>query len=960
MGCSCEKKQCAGETPPRVLELNTVCGPVLFHRVDYPATAGNPTTNPPETLNYKNVLLVYEATGEAYLYSSDGVPTFISYLPTNVDELKTLLEQEIANREAAVQAEASAREAADTELQFDIANETAARYQADQKLQTTIADAETKATQQISILQSDLETETTEREEADTKLQQNIDALENKSDVVDVVGTYAELEAYDTKNLGDNDIIKVLNDETHDGAITYYRFNKSTGAFSYVGETGPYYTKAEIDADLEGIDHDIDNLTELINGVNVPKVPNYVVGTDGTTNLYTWIQGEGGGLYQQFKVMNTTSGAVSNSNQPTLPLATATASGVMSTADKAKLDALLEIKSLNDSLELDENGQLSVVGGSGSDVNLLTTYTTSPAENDVYDASYMNGRLDNSSGLYLGGATLGSHSIQHHPIAIGADAQASYDGTAIGANASADSASVALGGNAKNYNSYNVAIGNGTQASGEAVAVGANAKAGTHSVAIGENAQSTTQVNYSVALGHSTANTRNGEVSIGGYTGTSTNIPKTRYLANVTAGELDTDAVNLKQMQDYVAEHAGGGGSSTLYSEYGNNSDGALTQAFVSEKLNSRKVILGGSATAAETESLPAYSVVIGNSASDRGGSGNSNNHGVAIGDGAQVVGTTSISGSNGIAIGYGAQGTAYYGVAIGRNTAATSQNSIAIGGTTKALGGAGVAIGVNAQVSTGHTNSVALGASSITSETYEVSIGSATTQRKLTHVKAGTADTDAVNVAQLNTATARAQNLPLNVFYNVSATDYNQEDITLHFVNKDLATGGDASIPLDLNAAVPATGGQTGSAGIMSVTQATQLAVLAEAYEAEEKGTVLYTGSAAVNTLELSEAATGFDHIRVVAEYTSMGSSAMAQSVTVDFYPNGDTKSFQMTATDITVGDTPMVTTLQDIWMLSDDGIDLDLIGSFKAEQGAGTLTCTPDTTSQFTIVRVVGFGKI
>ena len=65
-------------------------------------------------------------------------------------------------------------------------------------------------------------TEAETRDAADLNLQGQIDAISSASDVVDVVGTYAELQDYDTSRLSDNDIIKVLTDETHDDAISYY------------------------------------------------------------------------------------------------------------------------------------------------------------------------------------------------------------------------------------------------------------------------------------------------------------------------------------------------------------------------------------------------------------------------------------------------------------------------------------------------------------------------------------------------------------------------------------------------------------------------------------------------------------------------------------------------------------------------------------------------------------------
>lgn len=59
---------------------------------------------------------------------------------------------------------------------------------------------------------------------SDNSLQAQIDTIVSKSDVVDLVGTYAELIAYDTHVLGDDDVIKVLQDETNSEATTYYRF----------------------------------------------------------------------------------------------------------------------------------------------------------------------------------------------------------------------------------------------------------------------------------------------------------------------------------------------------------------------------------------------------------------------------------------------------------------------------------------------------------------------------------------------------------------------------------------------------------------------------------------------------------------------------------------------------------------------------------------------------------------
>ena len=65
--CSC--------LPPKVVPVQADGCPILFRRVEIPASVGDETTNPPVAGKYRNVLLVYEATGSAFLYSSDGIPT---------------------------------------------------------------------------------------------------------------------------------------------------------------------------------------------------------------------------------------------------------------------------------------------------------------------------------------------------------------------------------------------------------------------------------------------------------------------------------------------------------------------------------------------------------------------------------------------------------------------------------------------------------------------------------------------------------------------------------------------------------------------------------------------------------------------------------------------------------------------------------------------------------------------
>lgn len=285
-GCGC--KSCT----KAVLEITNPEKIVLLRKVVIPASMGDDTVVKPTLGKYCNVILYYEANRHIYLYSSDGIPTALeSEVPQDiveriedlegedvrlwsaVNEVEGALETEettranadtqlsnaiageaqaretaITNeaqaRTNAITAETTARENADTNLQNAISDEVTARQTADTNLQTAI---NTAVQNEAQARTSAISAEATARQTADTGLQTQIDAIVAGSDVKDIVGTYAELQQYDTSTLGDRDIIKVLQDETHQDETTYYRWDASTSTFTLIGEEGPYYTKAAAD-----------------------------------------------------------------------------------------------------------------------------------------------------------------------------------------------------------------------------------------------------------------------------------------------------------------------------------------------------------------------------------------------------------------------------------------------------------------------------------------------------------------------------------------------------------------------------------------------------------------------------------------------------------------------------------------------------------------------------------------
>ena len=89
-----------GHCTPPVLQINNEPEVVLFHRIDFPASIGDETEYPPQIGQYKNILLVYEATGATYLFNSDGVPTLLTNKDA-VTRLERLLAEEAETRSRA-------------------------------------------------------------------------------------------------------------------------------------------------------------------------------------------------------------------------------------------------------------------------------------------------------------------------------------------------------------------------------------------------------------------------------------------------------------------------------------------------------------------------------------------------------------------------------------------------------------------------------------------------------------------------------------------------------------------------------------------------------------------------------------------------------------------------------------------------------------------------------------------
>lgn len=386
---------------------------------------------------------------------------------------------------------------------------------------------------QIATNTQSISNEVLARQSADNGLQTQIDALSAASDVKDIVGTYAELQAYDTSHLGNNDIIKVLTDETHDGAPSYYRWNKQTETFTYIGSESASYTKGEADAKFETItgaaqtyatkselttglatkSSTADGSTIVDNGTNISTVA--VKEQNNSLAIKEWV-----GTKAEYEALEeldpNTLYTITDEADVTPIVVDSTLSPTSTNAiqNKAVYDALQNVDSLP-----------SQTGQSGK---YLTTDGTNASWGTVSAGGIQN-ESTNTGAIAIGGynTTVGTNKGTQHSVIIGDGAQgrensASYPAVVIGYSASGNNGSVSVGrsANANNTSStYNTAVGGRAGANNNSVAIGYYAEAYTNAVAIGGTSSSTykTRANGdgAIAIGSKAVANGAGTIQIG-------------------------------------------------------------------------------------------------------------------------------------------------------------------------------------------------------------------------------------------------------------------------------------------------------------------------------------------------------------------------------------------------------------------------------------------------------------
>jgi autotransporter adhesin len=326
------------------------------------------------------------------------------------------------------------------------------------------------------------------------------------------------------------------------------------------------------------------------------------------------------------------------------------------------------------------------------------------------------------------------------PVAIGAAAFAQGAGNvALGMNAQADGLyhAVALGGESQAHNPYALAAGGRSIAAAES------------STALGGHAEA--QAVQSVALGYESIATRANTVSVG-------KEGAERQLTNLAAGTVDTDAVNLKQMNTAVQSALASGNpndavryDSSLHTAVTLGGAGAvqpvkLTNIAPGQLAANSKDAVNGSQLYATANSI----------AGALGGGSKVNSDGTVTAPALTISGTTYndvASAMNAIGVATrDVQNTAKYVKVVSNAAEALSLGSetTAIGGGSFAAGSRSLALGAGARAQ--FDDSVAIGSGAQTYEANTVSVGHSGAEKRITNLAAGVNSTDAATVGQLNT----------------------------------------------------------------------------------------------------------------------------------------------------------------------------------------------------------------
>ncbi|MFM0194877.1 YadA-like family protein [Paraburkholderia strydomiana] len=400
---------------------------------------------------------------------------------------------------------------------------------------------------------------------------------------------------------------------------------------------------------------------------------------------------------------------------------------------------------------------ITLKGASGSTkITAVKAGTLSGTSLDAVNGSQLYSTATSVASALGGGSTVSSTGAISAPSYQLSGGTYSDVGSAL---ASVDSEVSAINNNIADTTKYIKVVSASSAAiasGGEAVAIGGGAySSGLNAVAIGSGARS--QFANSVALGANSRVTVANSISVG-------DAGSERRIMNVANGVANTDAVTLAQLNALKASIApvqSTGLRSMLLGAPVPVTNYIAVSTLVTPGLpatstdNTENAMAIGPGAMAQG----AGSVVIGaGSGSFRAGSTAVGSYAVASALNATVIGdgaTTNNYADNAVAIGYLAAAQGADSLALGSNSVTNAQNAVTLGSSANVSTGSTNSMALGAGSSASAANAVAIGYNAVADRANAVSVGSSTQQSQIINVAPGTKNTDAVNLAQMNTAIA-------------------------------------------------------------------------------------------------------------------------------------------------------------------------------------------------------------
>lgn len=522
-------------------------------------------------------------------------------------------------------------------------------------------------------------------------VEDEVEEIKNNPDVVDIVATYADLQAYDTQHLTDKDIIRVLQDETHDGESTYYRYNKQSDTWTYVGESKQYEDFVGTDGTTTGeaglvpapvatdagyflsASGDWEEIPAS-GGAKELTSADYDYPADNPNSIAAWALDNGWYTAPGCSVRVNSSTSVGFDSGSLFYVKKGSGSGSASRIVVFGYDNTVKVYSTDTGSGSEYSSTTQTVALAGSTGTSTSLVMTQNATTRMVFAD-----PDNRSKVQIGGTAAGLRSV-----AIGNSAQTatsnSYDAVAIGRNArSSHGGSVALG------------------AFSDTSAVG-EVNIGTSSTSYGYTGNSNYRLLTGLYDGQSAHDAATyGQVisysAING-AGAPTTATEGKYV-----GQLYYDTTNeamyfLKAIDTtttpatYTWEALGGGSSVNVVQTTGTSttdvmSQNATTSMVYADPNTKRKIQLGYNAQTNLSNSIALGSganTVLGDTVAIGSGASAYNNDGIAIGRGSEAGSADYSSATQSIAIGGQTKARAQGAIALGQGAIASNAGEMNIG----------------------------------------------------------------------------------------------------------------------------------------------------------------------------------------------------------------------------------------------------------------------------------------